>query len=181
MFVPEEQWVSVAEERTRYGHHDNTAANAGYVRFLGEVADVVCGLTAPGAPVLDFGSGENQVLTDMLNGRGRRCRAYDPLYGLGGDALLEQYDAIVLCEVIEHLRDLRGELLRLGGCLRPGARVVVRTQCYPSLAEIPSWWYARDITHLNFFAPRALEHAAGLLGLGSQSTSLPDIFVWGGG
>lgn len=181
MFVPEAQWVTVAEERARYGHHDNTAANEGYVRFLGEVADVVCGLTARGASVLDFGSGENHVLTDMLGGRTRRCHAYDPLYGLGGDALLGKYDAIVLCEVIEHLRDLPGELLKLGCCLRPGGHVVVRTQCYPSLAEIPSWWYARDITHLNFFAPRTLEHAAGLLGLHGQGTELPDIVVWGAG
>jgi SAM-dependent methyltransferase len=181
VFVPEAQWVSVAEERRRYAHHDNTAANAGYVRFLGEVAEVVCGLTASDASVLDFGSGENRVLTEMLGGRGRRCRAYDPLYGLGDDALLDRYDAIVLCEVIEHLRDLRGELARLGGCLRPGGHVVVRTQCYPSLAEIPSWWYARDITHLNFFAPRTLERAAGLLGLQGQSTNLRDVVVWGAG
>lgn len=178
VFVPEAQWVTVAAERARYAHHNNVATNQGYVAFLGQVADVVCVVTAPDAAVLDFGSGENHVLTDILNGRGRRCRAYDPLYGLGGDALLGKYDLVVMCEVIEHLRDLRAELARLGGCLRPGAPVVVRTQCYPSWAELSSWRYARDATHINFFAPRSLEHAAGLIGRTSQATQLPDIVVW---
>ena len=176
--MPEAQWVTVAAERARYAHHDNVGTNQGYVAFLGQVADTVSSLTAPDATVLDFGSGENHVLTDILNDRGRRCRAYDPLYGLGGDALLEKYAVVVMCEVIEHLRDLRAELARVGGCLRSGSHVVVRTRCYPSLTEIPSWWYARDITHINFFAPRSLEHAAGLIGRSNQATQLPDIFVW---
>jgi hypothetical protein len=60
----------------------------------------------------------------------------------------------------------------------PGGRVVVRTQCYPSLAALPTWWYARDATHINFFAPVTLEVTASLCGLDSRGTPAPDIFVW---
>ena len=35
------------------------------------------------------------------------CESYDPLYGLLIDEKREKYDVIVLCEVIEHLRNLR--------------------------------------------------------------------------
>jgi hypothetical protein len=178
VFVPEADWLPVAAERARYAHHDNTAANAGYVRFLGEVADVVCGLVGPGARILDFGSGEHAVLAGLLAQRGRACAAYDPLYGIGADALSARYDAIVLCEVIEHLRDLRGEIERIGACRAPGSVVVVRTRCYPSLAELPTWWYARDGTHIHFFAPRTLACAARLCGLACRSTPSPDVFVW---
>jgi hypothetical protein len=178
VFVPEAGWLTVAAERARYAHHDNTAANAGYVQFLGEVADVVCGLVGPGARVLDFGSGEHAVLTGILTQRGRECTAYDPLYGIGAGALAARYDVIVLCEVIEHLRDLRVELERIGKCRGPDAVVVVRTRCYPSLAELPTWWYARDPTHVHFFTPRTLAHAARLCGLACRSTTTPDVFVW---
>jgi hypothetical protein len=178
VFVPEAQWVSVEAERARYGHHDNTEANAGYARFLGEVADVVDGLARPSARVLDFGSGENAVLARILRDRGYDCTPYDPLYEIGATALDELYDVIVLCEVIEHLRDLRGELDGLRGCLRPGGHMVVRTQCYPSLEGLATWWYARDATHINFFSRESLEVAARLCGLGSAPTAAPDIFVW---
>lgn len=178
VFVPPEHWTTLDEERARYHHHDNRASNAGYVRFLTEVAEVVAGLASPGARVLDFGAGEHAVLGGLLCQRGFDCIAYDPLYGLGEAALGQRYDVVVACEVIEHLRDLRGELSRLGTCLASGGSMVVRTQCYPSLREIPTWWYARDATHLQFFAPETLALAARLCGLGCETTRHPDITVW---
>lgn len=178
VFVPKAQWLSVAAERERYAHHDNTAANEGYVRFLGEVADLACAHLGPGGRVLDFGSGPNAVLTGLLRARGHACVAYDPVYGVGADALADRYDAVVACEVIEHLREPRAELARITACLRPGGSVVVRTRCYPSVAEIPSWWYARDLAHINFFGARTLDVGARLCGLSCRRTSAPDIFVW---
>ena len=176
VFVPSEYWLSEDDERARYAHHDNSPSNEGYVKFLGQVARVVEGLGV--ARVLDFGSGENAVLVDILRQRGFDCVAYDPLYGKGQAALGNRYDVVVACEVIEHLRDLRGEMGTLKDCLSPGGRVVVRTQCYPSVADVPTWWYARDATHLNFFTERTLSFAAGLCGLHCQRTSEPDIFIW---
>lgn len=178
--VPREFWLGEDEERARYAHHDNSPSNDGYLKFLGQVADVVTELGAGRARVLDFGSGENAMLGNLLRQRGLHCVAYDPLYGKGRRALCDHYDVVVLCEVIEHLRDLRAEILSLKECLGPGGRIVVRTQCYPSVADVTSWWYARDATHLNFFAKRTLEYAAGLCGLRCLGTAEPDIFVWTG-
>jgi 2-polyprenyl-3-methyl-5-hydroxy-6-metoxy-1,4-benzoquinol methylase len=180
VFVPAEQWLTVDDERARYAHHHNTPSNDGYVKFLGQVADVVQELTRPGARVLDFGSGENAVLTGLLERRGFACTAYDPLYATGTTALHASYDVIVVCEVIEHLRDLRGELATLACCLVPEGAIVVRTQLYPSIAEFATWWYARDATHINFFSQEALAIAAGLCGLTSRATAEPDIFIWRG-
>jgi len=178
VFAPPSYWLTLDEERARYAHHDNALSNEGYAKFLGQVADVVAGLGADRARVLDFGSGQNAVLADILRRRGFDCAAYDPLYGKGQEALRSRYDIVILCEVIEHLRDLRGEMRSIEACLGKGGRVVVRTQCYPSVAEVSSWWYARDLTHLNFFAGRALEFAAELCGLHCRGTGEPDIFVW---
>jgi 2-polyprenyl-3-methyl-5-hydroxy-6-metoxy-1,4-benzoquinol methylase len=178
VFVPAKHWLTVHEERARYAHHHNTPANVGYVTFLGQVADVVGGLAIPGASVLDFGSGENAVLCDLLRQRGYACTGYDPLYAAGAAALQARYDVIVVCEVIEHLRDLRGELATLTRCLAPSGAIVVRTQRYPSIAEFATWWYARDATHINFFQTESLAFAARLCGLTSHATDAPDIAVW---
>lgn len=178
VFVPREFWLNADEERARYAHHDNSPSNAGYVEYLRQVADAVARLAVDKARVLDFGSGEQAVLAEILRQRGFDCVAYDPLYRKGQAALRDRYNIVVLCEVIEHLHDLRAEILSLKRCLGPRGRIVVRTQCYPSVAEMTSWWYARDATHLNFFAERTLEYAAGLCGLRCLRTSEPDIFVW---
>ena len=178
VFVPTEYWTTAPDERARYARHDNTENNPGYVRFLGETANVVASMAKPGARILDFGAGENAVLTGLLRRQGHDCTAYDPLYGLGTAALSERYDVVVICEVIEHLRELREELLVLGKCVRPNGGIVVRTQCYPSLTELPTWWYARDATHINFFAPQTLVFAAGLRGMTCETTAHPDLTVW---
>jgi hypothetical protein len=178
VFVPVQYWTTPDDERARYAHHDNTETNSGYVRFLGETADLVAAIAKPAARILDFGAGENAVLTKLLQRRGFDCVAYDPVYGLGNAALAQRYDVVILCEVIEHLRELREEILALGKCVVPDGYVVVRTQCYPSVTAIPSWWYARDATHINFFAPQTLAFAAGLCGFRCQATSHSDIVVW---
>jgi hypothetical protein len=186
VFVPEAHWLTVEQERERYAHHDNRASNAGYRRFLGQVADVVVGLAAGHSTIppkvlprtLDFGSGENAVLTCLLRERGLPCVAYDPLYTDDPSPLRQRYDIVVVCEVIEHLRQLRQELMTMQQCLNPGAPIVVRTRCYPSVAGITSWWYARDTTHINFFSEQALDFAARLCGRRSQRTLEPDIFIW---
>lgn len=176
--VPPAYWLSVDDERTRYGHHDNAPTNRGYVDFLNEVVTVVADVASPGARILDFGAGENAVLTELLRQRGWQCTAYDPIYGIGQRAFSERYDVVVLCEVIEHLHNLRAELVRIAGCLAPLASVVVRTRCYPSLAAIPTWWYARDPTHVNLFSQKALAYAAELCRARLRTTASPDLFVW---
>jgi hypothetical protein len=179
IFVPPDCWLTPERERARYEHHDNTVANTGYVRFLDQIANVVADLVPKDAGVLDFGSGEHAVLTELLRRQGFAATAYDPLYRRGESALQGTYEVIVLCEVIEHLRELRTELLSLEACMNPGGYMIVRTQCYPpSVADIASWWYARDTTHVNFFSEKALTFAANLCSLRHVRKTPPDIFVF---
>jgi hypothetical protein len=173
--VPDEHWLSVEDERHRYAFHDNTPGNAGYRRFLGQVADVVTGLSPRPTSILDFGSGEHAVLTSLLVERGHACTAYDPLYGLG--SLAGTYDLVILCEVLEHLRDLRAELSAVRGCLAREGRVLVRTQPYPAVDEIPAWWYSRDPTHINFVAPETFTAMLPLLNLTRVERPAADLFL----
>ena len=181
--VPERYRLSVDGERARYGLHDNSMSNEGYVRFLSQVVDVAAGLWRPGMRVLDFGCGENAALCRLLEGKGVDCCAYDPLYGrlLPDSAYINGvnnvFDIIILCEVIEHLRDISGELDFIGQLLRDGGTVILRTQIYENPSVFPGWWYAQDPTHINFFNRKSLKKAASIINKNLVNTGYPDIFV----
>jgi hypothetical protein len=177
VFVPPQYWLTLDAERERYAHHDNALTNRGYVHFLEAVADVVDGLALHKPRVLDFGSGEHAVLTTLFRDRGFDCTPYDPLYA-ATCVPTGTFDVIVVCEVIEHLRELRAEMHTLRNLLSPAGHIVVRTQLYPSQAGFLSWWYTRDATHINFFVPKTLAYAAGLVDLACRPTHEADIFVW---
>jgi SAM-dependent methyltransferase len=191
VFVPPEYWLLVEDERARYDLHDNSLTNDGYVKFLSQVVDVVmsvvdgviagnCVKAGARTKVLDFGCGKEAVACRLLKDRGIDCYGYDPLYGrLLPESVSKsgQYDIIILCEVIEHLRDVRGELALIGGLLREGGIIILRTQLYESLSSFPSWWYAQDLTHINFFSERSLSVVAGMVGKRLEKTEFPDIFL----
>ena len=135
MFVPPEFWLDENDERARYAHHDNSLANEGYVKFLGQVADVVAGLGAGQPRVLDFGSGEKAVLAEILRQRGFDCVAYDPLCSKGQAALRDRYDIVVLCEVIEHCATCAPRSCRSSNALAlAGASSSARNAIRPRLA-----------------------------------------------
>jgi SAM-dependent methyltransferase len=175
VFVPESEWLPPAAERARYDKHDNTPGNAGYLDLLSEVVTAARRLRQPPARVLDFGCGERAVLCTLLADAGYLATGYDPAYP--DRATLDgTFDLVVLCEVIEHVRDLRAELVRIARHLAPDGRVLVRTRLYPSPDRMADWWYARDVTHINFFAEPTFAVVAKLLGKGRVERLGEDLF-----
>ena len=177
VFVPKAFHLTREQERRRYDLHDNTKGNRGYLRFLTQVADIVETACPPPGRLLDYGCGEDAVLTALLRRRGRRCDPFDPLYGYELPPSPPRYDMIILCEVIEHFRKVRSSLQEIGRLLEERGKILVRTQCYPSAGKIVRWWYAQDPTHINFFSHRALECAAGLLDRRLEATAVKDIYL----
>ena len=164
IFVPASQFVTVDEERARYELHDNTGGHAGYRSFLNEAAEIVEQVTVQSGRILDFGSGRNAVLTSLLRDRGYSCTAYDPLYGIGMDSTEFPYDTVVLCEVIEHLRDLKEDLRIITGMMNPSGTVVIRTGLHPPPGSFGSWWYKNDRTHINYLGMPTVEWIAKTFG-----------------
>ena len=187
--VPPKYWLSVDDERARYELHDNNMSNAGYVKFLSQVVDVATRVVddvvtdnclKTGLKVLDFGCGKEAVACQLLKDKSIDCYGYDPLYGRTLPEPVSksgQYDIIILCEVIEHLRDIKRELTRINELLREGGVIILRTQIYESPLSFPSWWYARDLTHINFFSEKSLSAAAGMMGKRFEKTEVSDIFL----
>lgn len=178
VFVPATQHLTPKRERERYAQHDNTADNPGYVSYLEGVARILDDIPVDNPSVLDFGCGEEAVLAGILREKGVRCAAYDPLYWIGGDALSGEYDVVIACEVIEHLRDLGSELSLLGRLVRSGGYLVIRTQLRPEdPAAVSRWWYAQDLTHINFFSERCMRWVASRIGMHLRSVSVQGTIV----
>ena len=161
--VPSSQHLSLLEEKERYSHHENCADNPDYVGYLTEFSSELDRISVNQPSILDFGSGHEYVLTRVLREKGFCCAPYDPLYNLGLENLAVKYDIVVLCETIEHLRDLQAEIKLINRLCKPEGYVLIRTRFYPDKNAMATWWYALDETHVNFFNGRSLEYVARML------------------
>lgn len=175
--VPQQYWVDEDQERRRYDLHDNTLSNSGYVKYLSQMVIETEKLKLSDPLILDFGSGPNAVLASLLKKKEYRAEAYDPLFGLEFQKE-KKYDLVIMCEVIEHLRDIRKELKLVRSVLQPGGKLLLRTQLYPSLGDFSNWWYAMDPTHINFFSGSSLGTVASILEMRLAGTVVKDIFIF---
>jgi 2-polyprenyl-3-methyl-5-hydroxy-6-metoxy-1,4-benzoquinol methylase len=141
------------------------------------MVDEVQKLCVPGSGVLDFGSGEEAALCQLLSKKGINCYAYDPLFCKNLQDNGSGFDIIILCEVIEHIRDIRAELELINKHLSEDGKVILRTQTCGDITKFAGWWYAQDLTHINFFNQKSLKAAAGLLNKRLCRTEHSDIFV----
>ena len=177
--VPKRYWLSEDDEKKRYSLHNNTISNNGYVKFLSQMADEIQKVCGSNSRVLDFGSGADAVLSQLLNERSIDCFAYDPHFNRLLQDDNERFDIIVLCEVIEHLKNIREELEFVNKHLSKDGKIILRTQIYNDLSKFSGWWYAQDVTHINFFNEKSLQTTADLLGKELSKTGSSDIFLLG--
>jgi hypothetical protein len=177
--VPPEDHLLPAEEKLRYSHHDNQATNAEYRNYLLGVSQEIDRIPVSDPMILDFGSGPDYVLTRVLREKGKQCVAYDPVYGLGMENLDRSYDIVILCETIEHVRDLHAEAHLLRRISKPVGYVLIRTQLYKNEKAVLDWWYAIDETHINFLNERSCAYLAKLLGKENFYSNNKDMVILG--
>ncbi len=165
------------DECARYLLHKNDSADIGYRNFLETFVKALPKI-APGARVLDFGSGPVPALSDMLRARGFIVTSYDPFFAPGKAWRRHLFDLIVAHEVAEHLRFPGRSLGALAGRLSIGGWLALRTRFAPdSDEEFVRWWYREDSTHVGFFRARSFVFLAGKLGLELEELSAPDRVV----
>ncbi|MBN1412629.1 MAG: class I SAM-dependent methyltransferase [Spirochaetales bacterium] len=157
VIVGKEFLLSEEDEKKRYLLHDNSVRNAGYVKYLGNfIENVVLKYLRPPSTVLDFGSGPNPVLADLLEERDFNIDCYDKHFAPNRDVLKTgAYDGIILLEVLEHLYD-PGQWFRFfHDLLKPEGILIIRTQLHDEDRDkfLP-WWYIQDQTHVCFFSER---------------------------
>lgn len=160
-----DEHLSAEAERARYEQHNNSREDERYVGFLQNLAEPFESQLRAGANVLDYGSGPEPVLAMLLRESGHTVSIYDPFFADDKNVLQRRYDGIVCCETAEHFREPRGEWKKLAEMLEPGGVLGVMTLLLPSDADVSTWWYAQDPTHVVFYTERTIRWIAEIFDL----------------
>lgn len=139
-------------EKQRYLLHQNSKLDTNYLAWLEIFITTIKQYLKPDSFILDFGSGPNPVLADLLTSKGYKVTLYDPYFAPNAVAFENRYHAIVIHEVIEHLAHPLISLQELIPLLKLEGFLAIRTQVRPLSDEaFDTFWYRKDLTHRSFF------------------------------
>jgi hypothetical protein len=160
IFMDPSDRPTAAEERTHYGFHQNDPTDHRYRQFLSRLSRPLLNHLSTGAEGLDYGAGPGPTLSVMLEEQGFRVNIFDPLFHPDTSVLARRYDFITATEAVEHFFSPRVELDRLDELLRPGGWLAIMTEMLREARRFAEWRYARDPTHVCFFAPATMRWIA---------------------
>ncbi len=166
-------------ERRRYTLHNNDPGEPGYRAYLGTFIDAALKPFLPdGARILDFGSGPVPALGAILGQQGYRVRSWDPFFSPESSWEEEEWDAVILHEVAEHLHRPAQTFRKIASHIAPDGIIALRTRFRPGTrAELESWWYRSDMTHVGFYSPRSFAVLAARIGFSLALCAAPDMAV----
>lgn len=147
-------------EKTQYDLHENDPDDAGYRRFLDQIADPLSRHLKAGARGLDFGCGPGPALARMLGERGFPTAVYDPIYADDDSVLNTRYDFVTCTEVLEHLHWPAREWRRFAELVPAGGWLGLMTRWLTDDEHFPRWHYRRDPTHVCFWKPETFRWLA---------------------
>lgn len=151
VFADPTSWPSPTQEKAEYDLHENHLKDPGYNRFLSRIVEPVLTHVSEHSELLDFGCGPAPALIEQFRQRGLQASGYDIFYQPDPQRLLQQYDAITLTEVIEHLHHPWQTLQQLWALLRPQGVLAIMTQRVINAERFQRWTYKNDPTHICFY------------------------------
>ncbi|MDZ7724918.1 MAG: class I SAM-dependent methyltransferase [candidate division KSB1 bacterium] len=160
IFVPQQYWLSSAEEKAEYDLHQNEAQDPGYRRFLSRLTVPLMSKLSPGATGLDFGCGPGPALSAMLEEQGYNMVQYDPFYADDPSVQNRRYDFICATEVVEHLKAPKQTFEQLFSMLKPDGWLGVMTKRVRDQEAFRNWHYIRDLTHICFYSKKTFTYLA---------------------
>ena len=170
VFVPRSEILSEQDEKKRYEAHENSSQDAGYVKYLNSIYQNIHPHIGPEFHGLDFGCGKTTVLADFFG----NCDSYDVFFRPDEEIWTKTYDYIILSEVIEHLTQPIETMEKLRSLLKPGGQFFIKTQFIPE--NFSTWFYKRDLTHVQFFNPVSMNWLGNKLGMNDFRTLVKDLY-----
>lgn len=153
--------LSPKDEYNRYLLHDNDNSESYYnyqEKFYFEVKEFLEN------KVLDYGCGNNHMLVNVLEKHGIKSSYYDLYFYNNTNYEKDRYKAIILEEVIEHLKDPIEVLKHLYDIMETGGNFIIRTR-FVSDELNPDWWYLRDTTHISFFNVKTFQYLCSIFNM----------------
>ncbi len=152
VFVPDKYHLSPDMEKSRYLEHRNSVKDKSYVRFLEEFISPLVSRLKPGQTGLDFGSGPNPVLAELLEKRGYAVEIYDPYFHPQEIEPKHQFEFITCVETVEHFYNPLKSWDKMLNLLKPRGWLGIKTSILGKNIEFSSWYYKGDPTHVAFYA-----------------------------
>lgn len=175
IFVPRSELINEESEKKRYDFHE---ADTGYESYLTKIAEQVAAELSRSSTGLDFGCGKTKILATKLNELNHQVESYDYYFHRDESLLNQKYDFLILSEVIEHLREPREMMEKLSGLLNEKGKIFIKTKFYPEKKSVfDSWFYKRDITHIQFFSNRSMEKLQEILSLKNVKALGDDLYL----
>ena len=145
-------------EKERYLNHkyDNN-----YYEYILKIYEEIRPLII-GKCILDYGCGQEDVLSKVLNSKGFECFSYDKYFKIC-EYENRKYDTIILIEVIEHIYEVFEKLNELKDLLNKGGRLIIKTKLHDN--NFKNWWYLRDSTHISFMSKITIDKICDKLSL----------------
>ena len=156
-----------ADQKIRYDQHNNDLKDPGYVKFfeqlLAELDPYLSQFAIQAG--LDWGSGPEPVLKELLKRRNVKLDIYDPIYQNSLEILDESYPLLTSTEVIEHFSEPRKSLVQMNDYLQSGSLFAGMTAFHQGPENYLNWWYVRDATHVSFYSEKTMKWIADFLSL----------------
>lgn len=158
-------YLSKQEEKKQYLLHNNDINDQRYKNFTSPITNYVLKNYSQHHLGLDFGSGTGPVISSVLKEQNYKVILYDPFFCPDQSFIKNQYDYIILCEVLEHLYNPRKELKRLISLLKKGGVLLIMSLLYRPDISFQNWHYRNDPTHVFILQNETIEYLTNLFQL----------------
>ncbi len=175
IYMDKEFFPSSDDEKARYETHNNTLDNQGYVDFLHRMIDPAIPYFLKDMKLLDYGSGPNPVLSQLLKKKSFCCDNYDPFFA--NKLPSGQYDGVFCVETMEHFFNPQKEIETLTNLLAPNGFLFVMTLFWTDINRFTNWFYRRDLTHVCFYHARTFDFIAKKYGFTIKYTDKKRIVI----
>lgn len=152
IFTDREFLLNQSIEKSRYDFHENNIEDEGYVNFLARLIGPVQKYIDRNQFGLDYGSGPEPVLMELMKKDGFEMDIFDPIYSK--KELTQNYDFITSTEVVEHFHNPKESFDHMLSHLKPGGILAIMTSIYDESINFKQWHYRYDDTHVAFYSDK---------------------------
>lgn len=161
IFAESKAVLNDQEQRRRYQMHNNKITDPVYRDYFKNFIDYAFSYIENKKRVLDFGSGPEPVLADVLKESGFKVEIYDKFFTPDNEVFNKKYEIITSTEVFEHLEYPMEFIEKLLNILEEKGYLLLMTCFYLNdIDSFSKWWYIQDPTHISFFNPKTFEYIA---------------------
>ena len=150
-FLDHRHFLTPAQEKTHYLHHDNKITDLAYRNFLSQLKTPLTQMLSKNDVGLDYGCGNGPALADMFYREGFEVALYDPYFFPNKDIFEKKFDFITCTETVEHFYRPYQEFTKIDNLLKAGGKLGFLTCFSTNEHAFKNWHYRRDPTHVVFY------------------------------